>query len=182
MILREETRWLREEIWLAVRVLLYAPSHRQNSTYHGLCYTIHIALAGTRNRSMGPPWRIDLMTNCTMSRCSTRELHFSTRYSDLQHSCANEYERICFMDNPIDRIVHTTTFITPAVEHWLEWEIAQWVHHERSIWRPITLWMDALLHSYVLFLNHCSVEEGGGGGGCWGGGGFYKIFWMLINH
>ena len=28
------------------RVLLYAPSHRQDSTYHGLCYTSHGALAG----------------------------------------------------------------------------------------------------------------------------------------
>ena len=31
---------------------LYAPSHRQDSTYHGLCG----ALAGTRNSSMGPPY------------------------------------------------------------------------------------------------------------------------------
>ena len=27
-----------------------------------------------------------------------------------------------------DRIIHTTAFVTPVVEHWLEWEIAQWVH------------------------------------------------------
>ena len=27
-----------------------------------------------------------------------------------------------------DRIVHTTAFVTPVVEHWLEREIAQWVH------------------------------------------------------
>ena len=27
-----------------------------------------------------------------------------------------------------DRIAHTTAFVTPVVEHWLEWEIAQWVH------------------------------------------------------
>ena len=40
---------------LAARVLLYAPSHRQDSTYHGLCYTSCEALAGTRNSSMGPP-------------------------------------------------------------------------------------------------------------------------------
>ena len=40
---------------LAGRVLLYAPSHRQDSTYHGLCYTGCGALAGMRNRSMGPP-------------------------------------------------------------------------------------------------------------------------------
>ena len=40
---------------LTARVLLYAPSHRQDSTYHSLCYTSRGALAGTRNSSMGPP-------------------------------------------------------------------------------------------------------------------------------
>ena len=40
---------------LAARVLFYAPSHRQDSTYHDLCYTSRGALAGMRNRSMGPP-------------------------------------------------------------------------------------------------------------------------------
>ena len=35
--------------------ILYAPSHRQDSTYHSLCYTSRGALAGTRNSSMGPP-------------------------------------------------------------------------------------------------------------------------------
>ena len=34
---------------------LYAPSHRQDNTYHSLCYTSRGALAGTRNSSMGPP-------------------------------------------------------------------------------------------------------------------------------
>ena len=34
------------------------------------------------------------------------------------------------MHHPINRIVHTTDFVTPVVEHWLEREIAQWVHHE----------------------------------------------------
>ena len=37
------------------RVLLYSPSHRYNSTYHGLCYTSSRALAGMRNSSMGSP-------------------------------------------------------------------------------------------------------------------------------
>ena len=32
------------------------------------------------------------------------------------------------MHHPTDRIAHTTTFVTPVVEHWLEREIAQWVH------------------------------------------------------
>ena len=39
---------------LTARVLLYASSHRQDNTYHGLCYTSRGALAGTRNSSMGP--------------------------------------------------------------------------------------------------------------------------------
>ena len=37
---------------------------------------------------------------------------------------------ICIIPN---RIPHTTAFVTPVVEHWLEREIAQWVHHEGSI-------------------------------------------------
>ena len=41
------------------------------------------------------------------------------------------------MHHPTDRIAHTTAFSTPVVEHWLEREITQWVHHEVSIRRPI---------------------------------------------
>ena len=37
---------------LAARDILYAPSHRQNSTYHNLCYTTCGALTGMRNRSV----------------------------------------------------------------------------------------------------------------------------------
>ena len=33
-----------------------------------------------------------------------------------------------YMHHPTDRITHTTAFVTPVVEHWLEREIAQWVH------------------------------------------------------
>ena len=32
------------------------------------------------------------------------------------------------MHHPTDKIAHTTAFVTPVVEHWLEREIAQWVH------------------------------------------------------
>ena len=49
------------------------------------------------------------------------------------------------MHHPTDRITHTTAFVTPVVEHWLEREIAQWVHpmkdrsddpphHERTLY------------------------------------------------
>ena len=33
------------------------------------------------------------------------------------------------MHHPTERIAHTRAFVTPVVEHWLEREIAQWVHH-----------------------------------------------------
>ena len=36
-----------------------------------------------------------------------------------------------------DRITHTTAFVIPVVEHRLEREISQSVHHEGSIRRPI---------------------------------------------
>ena len=34
------------------------------------------------------------------------------------------------MHHPTDRITHNTAFVTPVVEHWLEREIAQWVHND----------------------------------------------------
>ena len=57
MIVRKETRCrhIGNSFRLAARVLLYTPSHREDNTYHGLCYTSRGAQAGTRNSSMGPP-------------------------------------------------------------------------------------------------------------------------------
>ena len=51
LIVRKETRCrhIGYSFRLIARVLLYAPSHRHDSTYHGLCYTSRVALAGTRN-------------------------------------------------------------------------------------------------------------------------------------
>ena len=56
-IVRKETRCghIGYSYRLTARVLLYAPSHRQDNTYHGLCYTSRGALAGMRNSPMGPP-------------------------------------------------------------------------------------------------------------------------------
>ena len=50
LIVREETRCrhIGYSYRLTARVLLYAPSHRQDNTYHSLCYTSRGALAGTR--------------------------------------------------------------------------------------------------------------------------------------
>ena len=77
---REETRChMGYSFWLAARVLLYVPSHRQDNTYHGFCYTSCGALAGTRNSSMGPPWRIAPMIHRTLSE---RSYHRTTSRSN----------------------------------------------------------------------------------------------------
>ena len=47
------------------------------------------------------------------------------------------------MHDRTDRIAHTTAFVTPVVEHWLELEI---IAHEGSIRRPIAPWANALNH------------------------------------
>ena len=61
LIVRKETRCrhIGYSYRLTARVLLYAPSHIQDNTYHGRCYTSRGALAGTINSSMGPRnlWR-----------------------------------------------------------------------------------------------------------------------------
>ena len=64
LIVRMETlcRHIHFSFWLTARFILYAPSHRQDCTYHGLCYTGRGALIGTRNSSWIHPWRIDPTT------------------------------------------------------------------------------------------------------------------------
>ena len=42
---------------------IYIPSHRQDNTYHSLCYTSCGALAGTRNSSKGPQFSYKLHQN-----------------------------------------------------------------------------------------------------------------------
>ena len=51
--------------------------------------------------------------------------------------------------HPTDRIAHTTAFVTSVMEHWLEQEIAKWVHHEGVIRRPIAPGVDTLPWSYI---------------------------------
>ena len=68
------------------------------------------------------------------------------------------------MHHPTDRITHTTAFVTPVVEHWMEREIAQWVHpmkdrsddpshHERTLlprsYIPVTKLHNNVLRTYT---------------------------------
>ena len=78
-IVRQETRCrhIGYSFRLAARVLLYVLSHRQDNTYHGLCYTSRGSLAGTRNDSMDPT------TNHTMSERSYKGNKKSRASNDL---------------------------------------------------------------------------------------------------
>ena len=85
LIVREETRCrhLGYSFWLAARVLLYAPSHRQDSTYHSLCYTSRGALAGTRNSSVGPPHEgLIRRPIAPWANALTTELHLAPQFRE----------------------------------------------------------------------------------------------------
>ena len=41
------------------------------------------------------------------------------------------------MHHPTDRIAHTTAFVTPVVEHWLEREIVQYERKETQTKEPL---------------------------------------------
>ena len=79
---------------------------RQDNTYHSLCYTSRGALAGTRNSSMDPPWRIDPMTHRTMSE---RSYHGATSRSSFLwrfiHSCTDSFNDY-LIDSPIQYFIH----------------------------------------------------------------------------
>ena len=68
---------------LTARVLLYAPSHRQDSSYHGHCYTSRGALAGTRNNSMGPPHEGSIRRPIALwANALTTELHLAPKQNN----------------------------------------------------------------------------------------------------
>ena len=50
------------------------------------------------------------------------------------------------MHHPTDRIIHTTAFVTPVVEHWLEREIAQCAVMVNKVERVSVY----LLRSYII--------------------------------
>ena len=68
LIVRKETRCrhIGYSFRLTARVLLYAPSHRQDSTYHSLCYTSRVHWLKWKIAQ----WRIDPTTHRTMSKHS----------------------------------------------------------------------------------------------------------------
>ena len=142
------------------------PSHHEQTLDITYSYTSCGALAGTRNNSsMDPPWEIDLTTHRQYEQMLDRTYH-SLCYT----GCGTLTQtRNSSMDPPwgIDLttyhtmrrcwIEHTTAFVTLVVEHWLELEIAQWIHLQGSIWWPIAPRADSLQWRYGLFKK--SVKE-----------------------
>ena len=96
LIVRKETccRHIGYSYRLTARVILYAPSHRQDNTYHGLCYTSRGALAGTRNGSMGPPHEGSIRrptapwanANIKNVICTLKYGYYSVRHMVKDHS------------------------------------------------------------------------------------------------
>ena len=87
LIVRKETRCLHigYSFRLTARVLLYAPSHRQESTYHSLCYTSHGALTGMRNSSMGSPHEGSIRRHIApWANALTTELHLAPYFNQIQ--------------------------------------------------------------------------------------------------
>ena len=92
LIVRKETRGrqIGYSFRLTARVLLYAPSHRQDSTYHGLCYTSRGVLAGTRNSSMGSPHEGSIRRPIAqLANALTTELHLAPLWFESGYRDAN---------------------------------------------------------------------------------------------
>ena len=53
---------------------------------------------------------------------------YGVRHMVKDHSDTREETHIGYSFRLAARVTHTTAFVTPVVEHWLEREIAQWTH------------------------------------------------------
>ena len=155
LIVRKETRCrhIGYSFRLAARVLLYASSHRQDNTYHGLCYTSRGALAGTRNSSMGSPWRIDPTTHRTMSErsyhgCIHRILTIHVYQASMlrhRYGCKGKtIQPVKQINKMTNGLVHRSNIHYQAKTNSKPNLKAQWVHYQGSIRRPIAPWTDAL--------------------------------------
>ena len=89
LIVRKETRCrhIGYSYRLTARVLLYAPSHRQDNTYHGLCYTSRGALAGTKNSSMGTLFSFRVTKKHNIPQCDLSITLLLMSYRLMSFSC-----------------------------------------------------------------------------------------------
>ena len=99
LIVRKEThcRHIGYSYRLTARVLLYAQSHIQDNTYHGLCYTSRGALAGTRNSSMGRYYQCQTHDHEELSQwCTDKDWSHAYKYIyALMNICVCTHEYLC---------------------------------------------------------------------------------------
>ena len=110
LIERKEThcRHTGYSLQLTARVLLHAPSHRQDSTYHGLCYTSRGALAGMRKSSMGSPHEGSIQRPIAPWALTT-ELHLAPRVC------------VCVCMCVYITYTHTVIYIRKPSHHSITW-------------------------------------------------------------
>ena len=139
-IAREKTRCrhIGYSFRLAERVLLYASSHRQDNAHHGLCYTSHRTLAGTRNNSFSTKDRSDdpshhertlLLRSYILLPCSRgRHIHrwikkparvlfyvFMTQARRKQNTLVNWLSGCCCFSQSVHQSVSQSPFPPPTI-------------------------------------------------------------------
>ena len=135
LIVRKETccRHIGYSFQVTARVLLYAPSHRKDSTYHGLCYTSCGAMAGMRNSSMGPPHE-GLIRRPIAPWANALPLSYVPLYMVKDHGDSERGNLLLPLHGLFFLISSKGSFfiyatshrwgsihLTLVVEHWLEW-------------------------------------------------------------
>ena len=136
-------------ILLAARFILRTSPHRQDITYHGLCYTSRGALAGTRNGSMGPQWRVDPTTHRTMSE---RPYHGAT-FMCIISQTGYHIPRLCYTSRGALAGTRNSSMGLP-------WRIAPWANalttelHLAPILRCTSLAIDYGTLKVQLYLNY----------------------------
>ena len=87
-----------------------------------------------------------------------------TRYRHMVYSFRYAARDLLYAS---DRIIHTTAFVTPVVEYWLEQEIPQCVHHDGSIRQPIApratsrSFFGKMCHTHTHTHTHTHLRVGG---------------------
>ena len=81
-----------------------------------------------------------------------RTIQMARKETRCHHICYSFrlQQGLFYMHHSTDRIAYTTAFVTPVVEHWMEREIAEWVHpmkdrsddpsHHESLYMTVSKW------------------------------------------
>ena len=106
--------------------------HPTDRIAHSLCYTSHGTVAGTRNCTMGQPWRIDLTTHHTMSEHS---YHGTTSCSlILGARRSSEVERSLMVRWVVGSILHG---VDPLSYFSFQQVLHDWCNKGRGMYYPV---------------------------------------------